>query len=72
MTAARQFEVFYDDPFDPLLIASFEVLGSAKAAMADFALHVPGQYFVWSPGEDEVVAQLNTGSSLLRAWWFAR
>ncbi len=72
MTAAQKFELFYDDPFDPILIASFEELAAANAAMGDFALHVPGQYFVWSREEDQVAAQLSTGSSLLGAWWLAK
>lgn len=67
MNIAQQYELFYDDPLDPLLIASFQKLRAAKVAMNHFAEHVPGQYFVWSRDEDEVVAQLNTGSSSLRA-----
>lgn len=68
MLAAQKFDIFYDDPLEPLLIASFEEFGAAQAAMADFALHVPGQYFLWSPGADEVLEQLHTGGSLLRSW----
>lgn len=57
-----QFEVFHDDPFEPQLIASFDELASAKAAMEKAASEVPGKYFVWSSGEDEMIAQLNTGA----------
>jgi len=67
MLEGAQFDVFYDDPFEPLLLASFKESKAAKAAMRDFALHVPGQYFVWSSADDELVAQLNTGRSLLRS-----
>lgn len=56
------FDVFYDDAVEPLLIASFEHLEDAMASMEDFASRVPGPYFVWAPGEDEVMAQLNTGA----------
>jgi hypothetical protein len=63
MNAPAQFEVFYDDPLEPLLIASFEEFAVAKAAMERMAVNVPGHYFVWSPGEDEVLAQTDTRSS---------
>lgn len=67
MFLAPEFEIFYDDPFDPLLLASFDEFAAANETMQDLASHVPGQYFVWSTGEDQVVAQLNTGSLLLRS-----
>lgn len=66
MFAARKFEVFYDDPFEPLLIAVFEDLDAARSAMEQWASHVPGQYFIWRHEEDEVVALVNTGRPLLR------
>jgi hypothetical protein len=69
MCRAQDFELFYDDPFDPLPIASFDDFRAAKETMQDFASHVPGQYFVWSHEVDDVVAHLQTGSASRSAWW---
>lgn len=66
MLAAQRFEIFYDDPFEPLLIAEFDDLPAARSAMEHFASFVPGKYFVWSPVEDEIVTHLSNGSPLLR------
>lgn len=56
------FDLFYDDSFEPLLIASFGHLEDAKNSMEHFASRVPGPYFVWASGEDEVMAQLNAAA----------
>ena len=62
MNANVRFDVFQDDPWDPLLIASFDEFASAKKAMENMASEIPGQYFVWACGEDQIMAQLNTGA----------
>lgn len=64
MTAPVQFKVFHDDPIEPRLVASFDELASAKAAMEKTASEVPGTYFVWSSSEEEMMAQVDT-----RAAW---
>jgi len=48
MFCVQQFEVFYDDPLEPLPVGSFREIESAMAAMHKFASRVPGYYFVWS------------------------
>lgn len=63
MNAESQFELFCDDPWTPVLIASFDEFQVAKAAMEDRASRAPGRYFIWSNEEEEVVAQLHTDSS---------
>lgn len=71
MPFAEQFEVFYDDAFEPLIVASFDALQDAEAAMHDWASHVPGHYFVWCSRKDELVMQITTRldcNGNLRCW----
>ncbi len=63
MCADRQFDVVFDDPNGPMILASFAERDVAKAAMEDLASHVPGEYFLWRSHSGEVIARLNRGSA---------
>lgn len=60
MHADQQFDVVYDDPLEPLLIAACGELAAAETVMKRLALAIPGKYFVWSSGEGKVLARLDT------------
>jgi hypothetical protein len=62
MKTPERFDVFPDHPSEPKLIASFNEFAGAKAAMEKMAARTPGKYFVWSSDEDELMAQVNTGT----------
>ena len=62
MDANSRFVVFQDDPWNPLLIASFDEFASAKEAMERMASEKPGQYFVWDAGEYQIMALSNSGA----------
>ena len=67
MNADARFDVFQDDVWEPILIASFDEFASAKEAMEKMAFEKPGQYFVWASGEDEIIALMNTGAPWIKS-----
>jgi hypothetical protein len=64
ISSDKEFEVFLDDPLEPLLIGSFDNFEAARTMMNQRASCVPGRYFVWSCFECEVMAQIETTSAM--------
>jgi hypothetical protein len=63
MAFAHWFELFRDDPIEPVSIAAFDDLHVAKEAMRGIASSMPGGYLVWIPSEGQIVAQVLSASN---------
>lgn len=58
MPFTQRFELFRDDPVEPVFIAFFDELHLAKEAISGIASSIPGRYLIWSPTEGQIVAQV--------------